>query len=263
MRKAMVLCVVSVLLATAAPAQQFWDKKPYEKWSKDECKRMLNDSPWVQRYGMSVPYFSTGGTNLATGGASSVDITYTAQLRSALPMRQAVVQQAILEAAKQVKDAERLEAMRRRAQQFVNSPTTDIVIVHVIYGSNDANIDRALATYWQQQTTETLRDTFNLVAADGRRGKPIRYEALPGAGREFAVTFPRAVDGKPIVTPEDKALTVEFYHPDVAIGGTSSTISSRSAGLGSMQVQSLHTAKDRIVLQYKVKDMMRGSELVY
>ncbi len=264
MRKPLVVGVAWVLLAAGASAQQFWDKKPYDKWSKDECKKMLNDSPWVQRYGLSVPLFTTGAPDMATGAASSIDIKYTAQLRSALPMRQAVVQQAILEAARQVKDAEKLEAMRQRAQQFVNSPTSDIVLVHVLYGSNDVNIDRALATYWQQQSIETLKDIFNLVAADGRRARPIRYEVLPGAGREFAVTFPRLVDGKPIVSPDDRTLTLEFFNPDVAIGGTAVTTPSRSPRtIAPMSTQSQMTPKERIVLLYKVKDMMRGGELVY
>lgn len=37
-------------LAASAPAQKVWEKKPYQKWSKDEAIKILNDSPWAQIY---------------------------------------------------------------------------------------------------------------------------------------------------------------------------------------------------------------------
>ena len=241
-----------IVLASAAAAQQFWEKKPSENWSRDECKRLLENSPWVQKYSISAPVFAarggrtgtfsdrTGSDVTAIGGAGTQEITYLAQLRTALPMRQAVVQQALLAAAKQGATVEQMQAMRGRAQQFVNSPTAGIVIVHVIYGSNDVNDDRALAHYWQQQTLETVTNIFSLIGASGRRVTPVRYEALPGSGREFAVTFPRTIDGEPLVGTQDKVLAFEFTHP------------------------ALGTAKEsKVLLQYALKDMVRGGELVY
>lgn len=245
MRKLMLMSTAFIALVSAAAGQQFWDKKPYENWSRDECKRLLENSPWVQKYSISTPVFAarggrTGIDVTATGGADTREVTYTAQLRTALPMRQAVVQQVLLAAAKQGATLEQMQAMRARVQQFVNSPTYDIVIVHMIYGSNDVNDDRALAHYWQQQTVDTVKDIFSLIGANGRRVTPVRYEALPGGGREFAATFPRMVDGQPLVTAQDKVLAFEFTHP------------------------ALGTAKEtKTLLQYQVKDMVRGGELVY
>ena len=241
-----------VVLASTAGAQQFWDKKPYEKWSRDECRRLLEESPWVQKYAISAPVFAarggragvqadrTGTDVTAIGGAGEQEITYTAQLRTALPMRRAVVQQALLAAAKQGASVEQMQAMRTRAEQFVNSPTNDIVIVHIIYGSNNVNDDRALARYWQEQTVEKVKDIFSLIGANGRRVAPLRYEALPGGGREFAVTFPRLADGQALVTAQDKTLAFEFTHP--AIGTDKAT---------------------KVLVQYQVKDMVRGEEVVY
>ncbi len=237
------LAILSLLLASAAPAQQFWDKKPYENWSKDECRRMLADSPWSQKYDFvesAVQTITRNATNLdqLPTSEASRQINYTAQLRSALPVRQAVVRQQLL--AQKV-DLEKAPQLQAQVNQFLSVSFADVVVVHVVYGSNVPEYARPLSRYWQQQTTERVKDIVTLIAGDGRRVPPIRYEALQGGGTEFEVTFPRMVDGKPLLAPSDKALSFEFMHPP--IGGA--------------------TTPSRILLRFPVKAMVRNGEVVY
>jgi len=78
------------------------------------------------------------------GRASSTQISYVVQLRSALPLRQAVVRQELIRANVDSKPADLQKQMEAQAQRFVEAPM-DGVLDHVIYGSNVQNYDRELA----------------------------------------------------------------------------------------------------------------------
>jgi hypothetical protein len=120
------------------------------------------------------------------------------------------------------------------------------VVVHIFYSSNIPEVDRSLARYWQQQTSETMKDVFSLIGSNGKRVPAVHYEVLPGAGREFEVTFQRMVDSDPIVSENDKSLALEFTHPAIR------------------DPQSQAPPKpQRVLMQFKLKDMVSEGHLVY
>ena len=43
-----ILLIVGLAAATAW-ADDFWAKKNWKEWSKGECDKILDDSPWAQR----------------------------------------------------------------------------------------------------------------------------------------------------------------------------------------------------------------------
>src|SRR5688572_11212653 len=88
-----------LLVLTASAVAQLWIKKPYTEWNKGDCKKMLTDSPWIGKEGTVQPLQQTVSeeTAEASGRESALEIKYVAQLRSALPIRQAVVRQAQLD----------------------------------------------------------------------------------------------------------------------------------------------------------------------
>src|SRR5215472_16656971 len=45
--------LVASALAMASFAQGPWVKKDWKQWSKDDCKKILEDSPWAQRWTQS------------------------------------------------------------------------------------------------------------------------------------------------------------------------------------------------------------------
>lgn len=64
--------------------QKPWEKKPYHEWNATEVFRVLNDSPWAQTS------FETEQTGTGLPAAS---YSVTVRLRSALPIRLALVRQ--------------------------------------------------------------------------------------------------------------------------------------------------------------------------
>src|SRR5262249_58448258 len=99
MRLALRFSVVVVLTAVSF-AQGPWIKKDWKQWSKDDCKKVLEDSPWSQRWSQSntkMANFSTprSGTQ-GVGSEDELSVWYVVQFRSALPIREAVVREMLI-----------------------------------------------------------------------------------------------------------------------------------------------------------------------
>jgi len=74
----LVSLVIISSMANISYGQQVWEKKPYEQWTAQEVMGILLDSPWAQ---------------LRTEPNESRDHPSIVRLRSALPIRQALVRQ--------------------------------------------------------------------------------------------------------------------------------------------------------------------------
>lgn len=61
-----------------------------------------------------------------------------------------------------------------------------------------------------------------------------------GAARTFQLLFPRQQEGRPLVGPQDKALWLEFAHPNIRAQGGS-----------------------RVLIEFKVKKMLMQGTVVY
>jgi hypothetical protein len=71
---------VSTLILTAANGQSVWDKKPYTQWTMSEVLQVLSNSPWTQ-----VQIENVRVSGLFNSYAATI------RLRSALPIRQALL----------------------------------------------------------------------------------------------------------------------------------------------------------------------------
>jgi hypothetical protein len=233
------------VLATASFAQGPWVKKDWKQWSKDECKRILEDSPWAQRWSQSdakVANFATrtAGTQ-GIGSESEVGVYYVVQFRSARPIREAVVRQALIANRYEKIEPRQQEAMLKQTEGFLNRTYDDVVVVHVIYGSNVQEYNRDLATFWQTHYPEgTVPQEAFLDGPRGQKVAPIRLISPKGGAQEFELVFPRVVDGKPILETGDKTIGVEFQSP----------------GVGSV-------ASDRVFVEFKVEKMALNGEIIY
>ena len=47
------LFLICLTVSLTAVAAEFWVKKPYQNWSADETRRMLEESPWATTYKLS------------------------------------------------------------------------------------------------------------------------------------------------------------------------------------------------------------------
>ena len=247
---------LSILFSLTASAfeQQFWDKQDFHRWSKQDCAKLLSNSPWSQRSDQANVVFapvssgnnnssgqSTPDTEATSGRAASTALNYVLQMRSATPVRQAVARQQMLAVNYDNLSAAQKKQVDTQVEKFLSTPMSDVVVVHVLYGSNVVSWDRELARFWQQQTLDKLKDSFYLIGGKGQRIAPVDFEALPGAGREFEVTFPRkSPEGEPVAGPADKLLAIEFVKPEI----------------GSWR-------SEKAYVPFKIKDMMQNGQLVF
>jgi hypothetical protein len=257
-------CLIVFALVTAGFAQGPWVKKDWKDWSKDDCKKVLEDSPWAQRWSES----NTKMGNFATrtrgtegvGSESELSVFYLVQLRSALPVREAVVRQMLI--ANRYDDLEppQQEAMRKQTESFLNRKYDDVIVVHVIYGSNVQEYNRALANFWQTHYAEgTVPQEAFLNGPRGQKVAPIRLIAPKGGAQEFELIFPRVVDGKPLLDAADKKISVEFSSPalnrDAASRNNNATGSSTTTAAG--------VDSDRVFTEFKVDKMILKGQLMY
>lgn len=269
MRNYAILAVLAVSLPLLA--DDFWVKKPYTQWSREECEKLLKNSPWTQastlnQVSMTLanqePSDQLGANPGADVRAGTPFITYVVQLSSALPIRQAIVRQQWIANNVDALPADRQAQIKQRAESFVSAPVGDVVLVHVAYGSNNQQLDRVMAGYWQHQTLDKLKDLVNLIAGK-RRVAPIEFDVAPGAAREFELTFPRVVESSPLLSGDDKVLALEFRAPGIGIGGSPSSGRRGRGSSPSARTPDSDTGLERFYIPFKPKEMVLNGQLFY
>lgn len=240
MKKAAFSLLLSLAVVTALHAQ-FWQKKPPQEWSKSECQKMLSDSPWTKFRVVSdimLARTTEPGSIQTPGRDVQPEVRYEVRFLSALPIRQALVRQMHLSPQFQKLDPERRKSVEEQQAGFINTIYPDHVVVQVSYSTNVvgymAELERAMS---RPTAAEMKISTFlNTPSAKAELLDVIR----PSGGGELQLVFPRNVNGKPVLQPTDKKVSVEFIHPRV----------------GPLPEQ-------RIFVEFKVKDMMLDGQLVY
>lgn len=203
------------MTAASAVAQEFWERKPYSEWNKDQCKKLLQDSPWSKTFGIaSVQQDRFGQPTSGEGRQTEQRINYYIQLRAALPVRQAVVRAAMIQNKYEKMDEAQKKAVDVSAERYINAQSP-YIIVHVEYETDVQFFDRALAEYWQQWPEGTMPANVYLTTSSGKRLTPVNWKYERGGGRAFEFYFPREVNGEPTITTDDKHFTVEFPNPKV------------------------------------------------
>ena len=223
---------------TAAGAAEFWDKKKFTQWSEKEIRKMLTDSPWTQDFEdtdvhidpLQSPSISAGPPTSETGaGAPETGDTdvglrarqpiarmvYKFQIRSALPIRQALVRSAQLRQDYEHLPAEQKLVFDQQAERFLAETFSDRVVIYVTCESNIDFDQRELIRYWRTQTTDTLKNNVYLIGGKGRKAELREFAIADESGKAFQFTFPRTMEGAPLVGPEEKSLQLEFKHPDI------------------------------------------------
>ena len=208
--------IVPVLLVCMAMrlalGADFWAKKPYRNWSKEETNRMLEESPWATT--LTLGSIQTGITGLdATNGQgyggemeTNPTISYNLQFRSAEPIREAQVRSSQLNSHYESMSAQQKAAFDANAGKFLAAKFSDRVVVSVTFRTNVQNYESLLRTYWERQSLATIGVSVYLNA-----GKE-RLSLLDYTCKEdtFQFAFPRpkqiGLDGK---------LGVEFIHPRI------------------------------------------------
>ncbi|MCL2878296.1 MAG: hypothetical protein FWF13_05900 [Acidobacteria bacterium] len=208
-----VFSLISIFLfAGVVMAKEFWESKDFSKWSQKECQKMLNDSPWAKELNL------TGSMGFGGGGTAATDsyapyVKYNIQLRSAAPIRQAIVRQMQIAQKYDSLPADRKQVFDQNNEAFLAGASPDYVMVFVTFETNNRDYLRDLLRHWETQTTELLQNSVYLSNSKAKK-VPI-YQYIPGSGssQEFQFIFPRKVDGGELLDPGDKSLQLEFDYP--------------------------------------------------
>jgi hypothetical protein len=272
-----------------------WVDKDWRNWSKEEVQVILHDSPWSKRWAKgqvntsaALPGVSGAGQEGAAGeGAPRID--YYFQIRSAEPVREAIVRQFQFdqEYDTSMSDKEK-KSFDEKAAQILNRSYDDVIVVHVLYSSNIQSFERELATYWQSLTQDSIKDKVYLITERGDRVAPTRFVSSKTGTYEFELNFPRTVNGEPLIHTSDKEFSIQFQNP--AVGGSAESRSARegtaqsggsserkqgTAGLpknplpptGNATNPASHTVAnfkaERVLVQFNVDSMMWKGKITY
>jgi hypothetical protein len=231
------ILLIGLSLALGA---DFWETKDYKKWSDKECLKILRESPWAQDYKL---YRAGGGLGKSDAEGGQQYVSYSVQLFSALPVRQAVIRQAQIANKYDSLPPEQQQAFDKSAGEYLNADYSNAIVVKVAYSTNIQSLDLDLARYWQAQTLAVFQNSVYLIPSKGTKAPLLDFKVGQGAKREFQFAFARQRDGKPLLNEKDSSLTLEFPYPST--GGM--------AGMGD----------GRGMVEFKVKKMVFNGQLEY
>jgi hypothetical protein len=294
-RTASIALIVLGFAVLGVRAGDGWVDKDWRNWSKEEVQVVLHDSPWSKRWAKgqvntsaALPGVSGAGQEGAAGeGAPRID--YYFQIRSAEPVREAIVRQFQFdqEYDTSMSDKEK-KSFDEKAAQILNRSYDDVIVVHVLYSSNIQSFERELATYWQSLTQDSIKDKVYLITERGDRVAPTRFVSSKTGTYEFELNFPRTVNGEPLIHTRDKEFSIQFQNP--AVGGSAESKSARegtaqsggsserkqgTAGLpknplpptGNATNPASHTVAnfkaERVLVQFNVDSMMWKGKITY
>jgi len=265
-RKVLSFALLMILLTGVLLAADFWEKKPYAKWSKKDVEKMFNDSPWGKTHNIAInPGNSAtanisintpgdlntavardprtlGGRNLEREQINSFHIRFL----SAKPMRMAVARSIMLN-NKGVNTAS-LDA-------FVEKGDPDNIMIVMQVTAKPAS-SPSLPEYrsaLMNLRTPDLTSNASLATKTGKKVFLVHYEPPGKDGLGAKLFFPRNMpDGTPFVTAEDEEVRFQME------------ITTRTIQFGTGEEGNTPSAPertDRIYRQFKLKDMMLKGKL--
>lgn len=232
-----IFCVFTISLVFASPAlaQDFWMTRSFARWNEAEVDKMLTASPWAvgQKVRVQVP----GRVNAVAGSvvsnvslapsisnsvdnastAPAIDYTFTLRLRSAVPIRQAIVRRNAL-AFKESKKSE-LEQFEKRQKGLLECPACrdNYVLSLSAESSENKNFDPVYALFGTARLDD-LKRYIVLKNEKGEKRELVFFTPPKIAGEEAVFFFPRLDEtGNPLFTAENKELIFNITNNQVSL----------------------------------------------
>jgi hypothetical protein len=300
MRRRNILGVLGILALAVVTvhAEDFWVKKDWTKWSKDECNKMLQDSPWSKKWakgevmlsaalpsqqqrnpatdpkgtaGSGTIGQSSTGTNGAgqegAAGDNALEIHYFIELQSALPIRQAIARRAQLNNNYDKMDADHKKAFDAQVQSLLEATYQDVIDVRVSYGSAQQVFERQLAEYWKSLPADGLPVDVFLINEKGDHIPPAKFISQRNADDSFELYFPRMQNNEPVIRDTDKSFSVQFPNPAVGsqkVGQNIPGDPNNPNRVGDTSNPASPTmGKERVLVTYQLNKMMVGGKPSY
>jgi hypothetical protein len=298
MRRRNALAVMGILLLAVltVQAEDFWVKKDWTKWSKDECNKMLQDSPWSKKWGKGEVQLSAalpsqqdrnpasdprsasgtlgssatgtvGSGQEGAGGDNNIEIHYYIELKSALPVRQAMARRAQFNNNYDRLSAEQKKAFDTQIQAVLDASYQDVIDVHVSYGSAQQSLERQLAVYWKSIPADSLPVDVYLINEKGDHIPPAKFISPQNADYSFDLYFPRMQNNEPLIRETDKSFSVQFPHPAIGSQKTGSAVPTdpnNPNAVGNTSNPSSPTmGRERVLVTYQLNKMMLGGKAAF
>ena len=213
MRRILSAATVLLFAASFTPNSalgQVWEKKQYTEWSKNDCLKILRESPWASTYGAETSLLNRPTAPQVGASGALPLVSVTAVFLSAKPVRQAMVRAQQLEQGHEKLSADQEKSFEERANRFVNTEFPDAILVQVSHVGAQFFL-MGILRYLKGQSEEGLKNNLALVVA-GKRVLPEQVTISP-SGAEIQIVYPRRLNGEPIVTPATKEIRLELIYP--------------------------------------------------
>ena len=224
-RRSLIVIVATAIVAVlTASATDVWVGKDWKQWSKDDCARVLVESPWSHVWRGRTPGVNTmqATETLTPTHSEAVEfVVYSVQIRSALPVREAIVRQQQIDLKYDKMTDEQRKAFDSQAAQILSRKYDDVILVHVDYSKGKAATILAGDLHaYVQKGIEDLDAV--LTTDDGAPTKVSHFDINPKSPYSFDLVFPRVVNGVPVIHDAQKHLAIQFMSPELigAYGGT-------------------------------------------
>jgi hypothetical protein len=228
-----ILLVGVCTAAIAGYAQSPWTVKPFTQWSRNDAEDVLNNSPWSSHQEVRMQFEkekqtaagSYSGVSSASAAGSQtevmsdlpVDFIFTVRLRSALPVRQALVRLKQLESDSKKISKKDLETFDTQIKGLLECPAcADNYVVTLSSKSlNRPGSDAVYTTFKGGRLSDLQRFIF-LANERGERRELIHFVAPKVPGDDAIFFFPRLDEkGAPLLTPENKQLLINLSDKQV------------------------------------------------
>jgi hypothetical protein len=209
-------------------AQNELPARPYSHWSKKEAEAVLNDSPWAKKQELRIKFDKE--TQVAAGsysGVSSnaaaqsqtevttqmpVDFIFTLRLRSALPVRQALVRLKALETNVDKMTEQQGAAFETQMKGLLECPAcaANYVVTLSSKSKNSPGADAVYATLKGGRLADLQRYVY--IANERGERRPLVYFVPPKVPGDEAIFFFARTDdkGAPLLTLDSKELLINL-----------------------------------------------------
>jgi hypothetical protein len=204
----------------------------YKNWSKKDVERVLNQSPWVsvqevrirregqaQRVAGGPPSLTRDETNsVASAGTDiPIDFIFTLRLRSAQPIRDAIVRQKQLDAKYDSMDEKRKAAFDASVKGLLECPACagNYVLTLSSKSKNSPGADAVFSTF-KGARIEDIKRYIYLANERGERRELVHFVPPKAPGEEAVFFFPRLDDkGNQLFGPDSKEVIVNLTNNEV------------------------------------------------
>jgi hypothetical protein len=221
-----IVAVVALFMYVPSMARQEVQDKAFQQWTEKDVTKLLNDSAWARTQAIRVTrrrqvrsvagqvgVEALGTTPTAADSKASlgsaedaVDYRFTMRLRSALPIRQAIVRLVQLQSNyDQMQPAQKKSLDAQMRQLLECEECRDNYIVSVGFGSTNSHGVDLIYDWFRGQTIESLKGYIYLANDRGGRRELSGFIPPKVQGDEAFFFFARNdKEGKPLVTVDDK-----------------------------------------------------------